>query len=253
MRIVSLVPSLTLTLFDLGCTDEEVVGRTPWCIHPKEAVANVRVVGGTKTPNVKKILDLEPDLVLLDREENPKRVNDELVEAGIKVFVSSVEHPADVPAMLRELGEAINKKESAERWASSIESRLESIKENSLPSIRVAPMIWHEPLMSVGPEKYSGGLLMTLGLDVPSLVEGGNGYPVVTPEALIEHKIEWLLLSSEPHNFALEEGEAIAAELHRLGGQSIRSTCIDGEALTWFGTSTLAGLQTLHDILREAC
>jgi hypothetical protein len=84
------------------------------------------------------------------------------------------------------------------------------------------------------------------------LVQGGNGYPVVTPDALIEHNVEWLLLSSEPHDFALEEGEAIAAEILKLGGQVVRSTCIDGEALTWFGTATLTGLETLHKTLSEA-
>lgn len=252
MRIVSLVPSLTLTLFELGCTVEEIVGRTPWCIHPKEAVEQVQVVGGTKTPNVKKIMALEPALVVLDREENPKSIHDELVAAGINVFVSSVEHPSEVPEMLRQLGKAIERQERAEEWASSIESKLQSIKLNPLQSVRVAPMIWHEPLMSVGPEKYAGGLLTALGLEVPALIQGGNGYPVVTPEALIEHNVEWLLLSSEPHDFALEEGEAIAAEILKLGGQVVRSTCIDGEALTWFGTATLAGLETLHKTLSEA-
>jgi len=251
MRIVSLVPSLTLTLFELGCTTEEIVGRTPWCIHPKDAVEQVQVVGGTKTPNVKKIMALNPELVVLDQEENPKKIHDEFVDAGINVFVSSVKHPAEVPEMLRQLGEAIDRKESAEKWASSIESKLRWMKKNPLQSVRVAPMIWHEPLMSVGPGKYAGGLLTTLGLEVPALVEGGNGYPIVTPEALIEHNVEWLLLSSEPHDFALEEGEAIAAEMRKLGGQGAHSTCIDGEALTWFGTTTLAGLETLHKTLSD--
>ena len=90
MRIVSLVPSLTLTLFDLGCSVEEVVGRTPWCIHPTEKVEHVAVVGGTKTPNINKILATNPDLVVLDREENPKAVYDSLIKAGIDVFVIQI-------------------------------------------------------------------------------------------------------------------------------------------------------------------
>ena len=71
MRIVSLVPSLTLTLFDLGLTSNEIVGRTPWCIHPAEKVSEVMVVGGTKTPNLNKIRKLKPDLIVMDKEENP--------------------------------------------------------------------------------------------------------------------------------------------------------------------------------------
>ena len=88
MRIVSLVPSLTLTLFDLGCTTHEVVGRTPWCVHPEGSVVHVPIVGGTKTPNLNKILAASPDVVVLDREENPKAVYDALIEAGITVYAA---------------------------------------------------------------------------------------------------------------------------------------------------------------------
>ena len=249
MRIVSLVPSLTLTLFDLGCTTDEVVGRTPWCVHPEALVANVPVVGGTKTPNINKILAASPDVVVLDREENPKAVYEALIDAGITVYASSVEHPNDVPKMLRELGAIVNRSETAERFACELEALLIELLETPLPATRVAPMIWHDPLMSVGPEKYAGGLLTTLGLSVPSLVEGGNGYPVVTVGALKQHNIEALLLSSEPHRFALEEGEEIAAQVIAQGGQTMWCKCIDGEALTWFGTHTAEGLRLLRKAL----
>lgn len=246
MRIVSLVPSLTLTLFDLGCTSEQIVGRTPWCIHPADSVQNVPVVGGTKTPNLNKIMNAKPELVVMDREENPKEVYEELKSKGIEVFVSSVEHPSEVPEMLRTLGEKVGKSARAEAMAASLEATMNDLQRQPLPSRRVAPMIWHEPLMSVGPEKYAGGVLTSLGLTVPSLVEGGNGYPVVTPEALMEKQIEGLLLSSEPHDFAIEEGEAIAKQVAELGGQAPWSVCIDGEALTWFGSHTLKGLESLR-------
>ena len=127
MRIVSLVPSLTLTLFELGCSIDEVVGRTPWCIHPSEKVSKVPVVGGTKTPNMNKILSANPDLVVLDREENPKAVYEQLVEAGIEVFVCTVEHPNDVPQLLRELGAKINREKSGEAWASALEVLLQEL------------------------------------------------------------------------------------------------------------------------------
>ena len=249
MRIVSLVPSLTLTLFDLGCTTDEVVGRTPWCVHPEALVADVPVVGGTKTPNINKILAASPDVVVLDREENPKAVYEALIDAGITVYASSVEHPNEVPKMLRELGAIVNRSETAERFACELEALLIELLETPLPATRVAPMIWHDPLMSVGPEKYAGDLLTTLGLSVPSLVEDGNGYPVVTVEALKQHNIEALLLSSEPHRFALEEGEDIAAQVIAQGGQTMWCKCIDGEAVTWFGTHTAEGLRLLRKAL----
>ena len=179
-----------------------------------------------------------------------KAVYEALIDAGITVYASSVEHPNEVPKMLRELGTLVNRREAAERYATELEALLIELLQSPLPATRVAPMIWHEPLMSVGPEKYAGGLLTTLGLSVPSLVEGGNGYPVVTVEALKQHDIEALLLSSEPHRFALEEGEDIAAQVIAQGGQTMWCKCIDGEALTWFGTHTAEGLRLLHEALK---
>ena len=110
MRVVSLVPSLTQTLFDLGLTSNEVVGRTPWCIHPRGEVEQVMVVGGTKTPNLNKILNLNPDLIVMDREENPIDFFQALSREGMNIFVSEVESPRDVPDMLRALGKACNRK-----------------------------------------------------------------------------------------------------------------------------------------------
>lgn len=245
MRVVSLVPSLTETLFALGLSTDEVVGRTPWCIHPAPEVEAVPVVGGTKTPNLKKILAAAPDVVVLDREENPKAVHDALVEAGVTVVVSTVEHPNEVPNLLRVLGHAIGHGEAGESMAEATEAALteaaarrEVAEPSAQATVRVAPMIWHDPLMSVGPQRYAGALLEVLGWSVPDLDPDGNGYPVVTAELLAQHRIEGLLLSSEPHAFALEEGERIADAVEALGAPRPWCRCIDGEALTWFGSRT---------------
>ena len=249
MRIVSLVPSLTKTLADLGMPKEHLVGRTPWCIYPEEYVSEIPVVGGTKTPNIKKILALNPDLVIMDKEENPLEVFNELDRMGIARFVSEVESPRDVPNMLRLLGERIDCEEMGEKFATSIELELEQETANNGP--KVAAMIWHEPLMCVSPTRYSGSLLERCGFIVPDFEPNGNGYPVVTTNHLIEHKIEGMLLSSEPHKFALEEGEAISEKVVLEGGQRIWNVCIDGEALTWFGTHTLYGLKHFRALCED--
>ncbi|MGB1766593.1 MAG: ABC transporter substrate-binding protein, partial [Poseidonia sp.] len=114
MRIVSLVPSLTLTLFDFGLDATSIVGRTPWCIHPADEVSNVPVVGGTKTPNLGKIKAAKPDVVVMDRDENPKAVYEWCLEQGYETFVCHVQHPRDVPDMLRELGKVVKRSEEAE-------------------------------------------------------------------------------------------------------------------------------------------
>lgn len=249
MRIVSLVPSLTKTLADLGLPKEHLVGRTPWCIYPEEYVLDVPVVGGTKTPNIGKILALNPDLVIMDKEENPLDVFNELDKNGIERFVSEVVSPKEVPDMLRSLGKTIDCEELSEQFATEIELELELGTTDKGP--RVAAMIWHEPLMCVSPTRYSGSLLEQCGFLVPDFEPDGNGYPVVTTKHLIEHHIEGMLLSSEPHNFALEEGEAISESVVLEDGPRIWNVCIDGEALTWFGTHTLFGLKHFRALCED--
>src|SRR5262245_22938859 len=109
MRIVSLVPSLTETLFALGLGPDEIAGRTSWCIEPKGRVERVPVVGGTKTPSLTSVLRLKPDLVLLEKEENRKETFADLDSAGIRTWVTHVTRVADVPPMLEELGRAVGR------------------------------------------------------------------------------------------------------------------------------------------------
>lgn len=249
MRVVSLVPSLTLTLAELGVEASQVVGRTPWCIHPKSFVKDIPVVGGTKTPNLNKILNAQPDLVILDREENPKQIHDKLVEFGIETFVSTVERPSDVPDMLRQLGQRLNRVAKADELAQAIDSELQHGERGSGPI--VLPLIWHDPLMAVSPKKYSGALLEACGFRVPEIEPEGNGYPIVTAEHIQFHAIEGLLLSSEPHEFSKNEGEQISDAVEAIGGQRPWTKCIDGEALTWFGSHTLSGLRVFNELCKD--
>ena len=83
MNIISLVPSITETLFDFGLTDHEVIGRTKFCIHPKELVKNVEIIGGTKNLNISKIKSLSPDLIIANKEENDKAKVEELMKVQI--------------------------------------------------------------------------------------------------------------------------------------------------------------------------
>ncbi len=251
MRIVSLVPSLTLTLFDLGLDNTSIVGRTPWCIHPKNQVDSIEIIGGTKNPKLKKILALNPDLVVLDREENPKEIHDALIKNGVDVFVSYVESPEEVPNMLRQLGKQVQRPKNGEALARNLEKRLQLLQEDRIPSMKVLPMIWHKPLMSVSPKKYAGALLQLLGVHVPDIEPDGNGYPVVTIEHMIEHAVEGLLLSSEPHEFTMQEGEEIAGQIKKAGGGEVWFITIDGEALTWFGSHTINGVSHLHEIIKR--
>jgi ABC-type Fe3+-hydroxamate transport system substrate-binding protein len=248
LRVVSLVPSLTATLFDLGLTTNDIVGRTPWCIHPNPEVNNINVVGGTKTPNMGKIEALEPSLLVLDRDENPREVYEWALSKNIEVFVCEVHHPRDVPGMLIELGQIIGRISEAENISAHINSALDKCLTSSRRPV-VLPLIWHEPLMAVSPEKYAGGLIESIGFSVPLIEQGGTGYPVVTPKHIVEHHVEGLLLSSEPHDFARSEGEAICDEVEAISGFRPWCQCVDGEDLTWMGSRTSTAIGNLYSAL----
>ena len=244
MRVVSLVPSLTQTLFDLGLTTAEVVGRTPWCIHPEEIVEQVMVIGGTKTPNLNKIRSLNPDLIVMDKEENPLEIYQTLADEGYAIFVSKVESARDVPKMLRELGNACNRESAGEQLALLCEDSLNQISKVG-NGLRTVPLIWYEPLMAVGPNKYAGAILSLVGFDVVDTHPDGNGYPEVSVDDFIEHDVELILLTSEPHEFTIDEGNSIASSIGKAGGKAPIVKLIDGEDLTWFGSRTAPAIARL--------
>lgn len=250
MRIVSLVPSLTLTLFDFGLTAKEIVGRTPWCIHPKEHVVEVPVVGGTKTPTLSKIKAARPDLVVMDRDENPKAVYDWCQAQGFATFVCHVRHPGEVPRMLRDLGHAVDCMDTAEKYAVAIETELER---GPLKGSRTAlPLIWHDPLMAANGTTYAGNMLACLGFTVPTMEAGGTGYPVVSPESILAHGITDLFLSSEPHEFTTDEGRELHDALAERSANPPAVHFIDGEDLTWMGSRTAEALRRLRNELDVA-
>ena len=250
MRIVSLVPSLTLTLFDFGLTSEHIVGRTPWCIHPKGEVEDVQVVGGTKTPTLSKIKAACPDLVVMDRDENPKAVYEWCREQGFSTFVCHVRHPRDVPSMLRELGVTVGCEEAAEAFAVAIEDELAQVPVQG--SRTALPLIWHDPLMAANGTTYAGNMLTCLGFNVPNIESEGTGYPVVTPDSIVENGVTDLFLSSEPHEFTTAEGQALHAALAQRTDQPPAVHFIDGEDLTWMGSRTATALQRLRTVLNVA-
>jgi len=246
MRVVSLVPSITETLFALGLGTDEVVGRTAFCVHPSREVEAVRKVGGTKTPSLRSIRALEPDVVILEREENTLRTHRELEEAGLRTLVLHVLRVADVPSMLRELGEAVGRSAAGEELARRTEEALRRAEERASrlgPGPCTLPLIWNEPLMAVAPSRYGGDILLHCGFRSPILPAAAGGYPRVTPELLGEMGVELLLLASEPHEFTDEEAAAVCDAVAAAGHARPHPLLVDGEDLTWFGVRTARALQ----------
>lgn len=235
MRIVSLVPSITETLFDFGLTADEVVGRTKFCIHPANSVKNVAIIGGTKNLNIEKIKSLNPDLIIANKEENEKLQVEELM-TDFKVWVTDVSTIEDNHQFISDLGTLLNKKELAQSLNERI-AHIFTIKKNPLPQ-KVAYLIWKNPYMTVGNDTFINEVLENIGGE--NLFKDRKRYPEVTVEEL--KNADQVFLSSEPFPFQQKHIDELQKEL-----PDKQMILVDGEAFSWFGTHLLQ----VEDYLRE--
>jgi ABC-type Fe3+-hydroxamate transport system substrate-binding protein len=239
MRIVSLCPSLTELVFDLGLGDS-LVGLTKFCVRPADRVRGIEKVGGTKTPRIERIAELAPDLVLLNEEENRLEDAEALQTAGLVCHVSFPKTAIETAEMVRSIGEAVEQAEEAERIAKAIEQAARRAREESegLPPIRYAYLIWREPLMSVSGDTFISDLLRLAGGE-NAFADRPKRYPVVEARDLAAAGLQAVLLSTEPFPFQekhineLSRQTGLAPEIFHI---------VDGEMLSWHGSRTPAGI-----------
>ena len=224
MNIISLVPSITETLFDFGLTDHEVIGRTKFCIHPKELVKNVEIIGGTKNLNISKIKSLSPDLIIANKEENDKAQVEELMK-DFKVWVTDIETLEDNQNFLTKLGILLNKEEIAHNFNQIINS-IFNLKKTTDP-IKVAYLIWKNPYMTVGSDTFIHEIMEKLGFE--NLFKNEKRYPEISLDQMQE--AGFIFLSTEPFPFQQKHVEELQNE---LPGKKI--IVVDGEAFSWYGT-----------------
>lgn len=224
MKVVSLVPSITEALFDLGLTEHEVIGRTKFCIHPENKVKNVAVIGGTKNINIDKIKALQPDLILANKEENIKEQVEALIN-DFKVIVTNVETIEDNYYLLKMLGNTFNKEERAQQFNLKIYDVLEQAKLDS--PVKAAYLIWKNPYMTVGSDTFIHKILAEIGFE--NIFKDQTRYPEIQMEDLADAEV--IMLSSEPFPFKekhIEEMKAFYPDKKIM--------IVDGEAFSWYGT-----------------
>ena len=224
MNIISLVPSITETLFDFGLTDHEVIGRTKFCIHPKELVKNVEIIGGTKNLNISKIKSLSPDLIIANKEENDKAQVEELMK-DFTVWVTDIETLEDNQNFLTKLGILLNKEEITQNFNQIINSMF-NLKKTTDP-IKVAYLIWKNPYMTVGSDTFIHEIMEKLGFE--NLFKNEKRYPEISLDQMQEADV--IFLSTEPFPFQQKHAEELQNE---LPGKKI--ILVDGEAFSWYGT-----------------
>ncbi len=248
MRIVSVCPSLTELVFDLG-RGADLVGITKFCLHPADRVGAVEKVGGTKDPRVRRIVELEPDLVLLNEEENRIEDAEALQAAGIPCHVSFPRTVADTAAMVRSIGLALDAVPGAERVALDIEARARRVRASALDRrpVRFAYLIWRQPIMVAAADTFVDALLGLAGGE-NVFATRSERYPVVTPAELTEAAPEGVLLSTEPFPFQARHAD----ELSELSGlPRDRFRLVDGELLSWHGSRTPRGIDYAESVIRE--
>jgi len=232
-RVVSLVPSVTELLAQWGLATR-LVGRSRYCIAPKWIRATVPAVGGTKDPDLKAIRDLAPDLVILETDENPKAVADQLEAWGIPFLALEVRTVKDCAKAWRILGKTFGVTDQAESRAQALEARLKGRRRKGPGALT---LIWREPWMSSGPDTYVADLVRQAGF-TPL---GPERYPSLTEEELAALDPAVILLPTEPYRFNARH----RAELQKRFPEAAVHL-VDGQAMTWYLSRTEEGLELLE-------
>ena len=249
MRIVSLCPSLTELVFDLGRGDD-LVGITKFCVHPADRVESVERVGGTKDPKVGRIFELAPDLVLMNEEENRSEDHRAFVEAGLRCSSSFPKDPQDAADMVREIADLLDRRDEGEAIAAEIERLAGEVRSRVRPdgTVRFAYLVWREPWIAVGPDTFIDGMLRLAG-GRNVVPPGSLRYPTVDLAGLGGLHPDLVMLSSEPFPFQ----EKHRVEISRLAGlPPERVVRVDGELLSWHGSRTRLGIPYAERCLRVA-
>jgi len=243
-RVVSLCPSITETLVAIGGL-RLLVAATRFCVRPEGLLWGLPRIGGTKNPDLRRILDLAPDLVFANEEENRREDVETLRAAGIEVDVSFPKKVADVPPAIRSWGARLGAEGEAEALAARIEADLAALVAKRPPGrFRYAYWIWKNPWMTVSRETYVSDLLALAG-GVNVFGAEGERYPTATPEDSLARGAAVHFFPSEPYPFREEKhGE----EARALFGEAPRRLFVPGDDLCWHGARTLEGLRAVRKL-----
>ncbi len=242
-RIVSLVPSITELLCDLGLAPQ-LVGRTGFCIHPADIVRDIPKIGGTKDVNVDKIRKLAPTHVVVNIDENEKPTVERLAEFVPHIVVTHPLAPRDNLDLARLMGGIFCAQERAEAWCAVFEEELAALRvmPPGVPQ-RVLYCIWQDPWMTVSPDTYIAAMLALIGWSVPRL--GEARYPRFEWSSELLAQVDRVLLSSEPYRFTETHVDALERQI----GKPVQ--LVDGEMMSWYGSRALHGLRYLRALALE--
>jgi ABC-type Fe3+-hydroxamate transport system substrate-binding protein len=227
-RIISIVPSQTEFLFDLGL-HESIAGITKFCIHPAHLVKHIAKIGGTKQINIPAIHNLQPDLIIANKEENEQSQVMELM-GRYPVWISDIHNLPTALDMMVKIGEVTGTATKAAEIVNSIEANFQEINA-ARPKLRVLYLIWRKPYMAAGTGTFINSMLQLCGFEN---VTNAQRYPELTAHDIQAVKPDVILLSSEPYPFVQKHVDEFRK---MLPGAQIE--LVDGELFSWYGSRLL--------------
>lgn len=232
-RIVSLVPSQTELLYDLGL-DQEVVGITKFCVHPEHWFQTKTRVGGTKQVNMERTRDLQPDLIIANKEENTEE-GILFLEKIAPVWISDVRNIEDAFKMIQDIGELVGRSEQASELISTIQGAMK--RANGAQRKRILYLIWKDPYMAAGPDTFIHHMLEAAGFE-NALSDATLRYPELSIEQINQINPDMLLLSSEPFPFKTKHTGEVRATFPNIEVQEV-----NGELFSWYGSRMLKAVE----------
>ena len=239
-RIVSLVPSQTELLSDLGL-EERIAGVTKFCVHPEDIRRRTPVIGGTKDPDLERIRELQPDLVIANKEENREQDIKTLM-SYLPVYISDVTDRDSAFQMILQVGKLTGTAQQAADIRSGIESAFSTI----IPSAGLTAiyLIWNEPMMIAGKDTFIDAMLNECGIE--NAYKGTERYPEISADDIRSMNPDLILLSSEPFPFREKHVEHYVSL-----NNSSRIILVDGEAFSWYGSRMKNSAAYLSEFTRS--
>ncbi len=248
-RIVSIVPSQSELLWDLGLRNE-LVGITKFCIHPHKMFSSVERVGGTKQLNIDKIRALKPDLIIGNKEENEQSQILEL-QKEFKVWMSDIYNLENSLDMIGKLGEVVNRTDEANQMSERIKVSFIHLKQYSGTALY---LIWNNPFMAAGKSTFIGDMIYKMGLhncldievnqEILNHIANKHRYPELSVEIIKSLNPTFIFLSSEPYPFK----DVHVKELHEYLPNS-KVILVDGEMFSWYGSRLLESVNYFNHFL----
>jgi ABC-type Fe3+-hydroxamate transport system substrate-binding protein len=238
LRIVSLVPSQTELLFDLGL-NEQVVGITKFCIHPANWFKTKTRVGGTKDINIAAIKKLNPTLIIANKEENVKEQIEELAK-DYPVWLTDVNNLDDALKMIEAIGVLTNTQKNAHHITQKIITSFEQLAITKAP-LNTCYLIWQNPYMTVGGDTFIHDMLQKSGFN--NLFANQQRYPEINISQLLIANCQLLLLSSEPYPFKQKHIDELQVQLPHT-----KILLVDGEMFSWYGSRLLKATEYFKEL-----